>query len=135
MKRTYELALVLHPTLSDEEQYEVVEEYRKMITSGDAEIVKEESWGKRKLAFPINKLKEGRYQFLYITTDGAPPPFGEVELRLNQNEKVLRYITIRTDEDLQRSIRRGKKAVPAAEAVGLVESTTHQPAPVAAQEV
>lgn len=119
MRRTYELALVLDPSLSDDEQVTLVDDVKKLVTSNGAEIAKEESWGKRKLAYPIGKNNEGRYVFLYIVAEGAAPPFAEVEKRLNQNERVLRYLTLRTDEDLRRAVRKGKKPVPAAEAVGI----------------
>ena len=119
MKRTYELALVLDPALSDDEQVTLVDEIKAMVTSKGAEVVKEESWGKRKLAFPIGKATDGRYVFLYVIAENAPPPVAEVEMRLNQNERVMRYLWVRTDEDLRRAMRKGKRSVPAAEAVGI----------------
>ena len=119
MKRTYELALVLDPALSDEEQVTLVDEVKRMVTGKGVEVVKEESWGKRKLAYPIGKASEGRYVFLYVTAENDPPPVREVEMRLNQNERVLRYLWIRTDEDLRRAMRKGKRPVPSAEAVGI----------------
>jgi small subunit ribosomal protein S6 len=120
MRRTYELALVLDPALSDEDQVGLVDEVKRMVTSTGAEVVKEESWGKRKLAYPVGKFNEGRYVFLYVAAEGAAPPFQEVEKRLNQNERVLRYLTLRTDEDLRRALRKGKRPPAAAEAVGMV---------------
>ena len=120
MKRTYELALVLDPTLSDEEQVTLVDEVKKMATATKGvEVVKEESWGRRKLAYPIGKATEGRYVFLFVVAEGHAPPVREVEMRLNQNERVLRYLWIRTDEDLRRAMRKGKRPVAAAEAVGI----------------
>jgi small subunit ribosomal protein S6 len=119
MRRTYELALVLDPALSDEEQKVLVDEIKKLVTSKGAEISTEESWGKRKLAYPVGKFNEGRYVFLFIVAEGDAPPFAEVERRLNQNERVLRYLTLRTDEDLRRAVRKGKKPITAAENVGI----------------
>ena len=128
MLRTYELALVLDASISDEETAEMVEEYKKMVTDSGAEITKEESWGKRRLAYPINKVNEGRYVFLYIVANDVVPPFREIEFRLGQNERVLRYLTVRTDEDIKRALRKGKKPVPAAEAVGLAEPSVQEEA-------
>ena len=119
MKRTYELALVLDPSLSDEEQVALVDEVKKMVSGKGIEVVKEESWGKRKLAYPVGKVSEGRYVFLYIVAENEPPPVARVETRLNQNERVLRYLWVRTDEDLRRAMRKGKRSVPAAEVVGI----------------
>jgi len=119
MKRTYELALVLDPALSDEEQVTLVDEVKKQVSGNGVEVVKEESWGKRKLAYPIGKTTEGRYVFLYIVAESDAPPVSLVEKRLNQNERVLRYLWVRTDEDLRRAMRKGKRSVPAAEVVGI----------------
>jgi len=131
MKRTYELALVLDPSLSDEEVAAMVDEYKAMVTDSGATISREESWGKRKLAYPIMKMTEGRYVFLYIIAEDSTPPFREIEFRLGQNERVLRYLTVRTDDDLKRALTRSKVQVPAAEAVGLIV-TSAKPDPVAA---
>lgn len=111
--RTYELAIVADPRLSDEEFTALVDEYKQMITARGGELVREELWGKRKLAYPIRKLTEGRYTFLYLqmepATAGVIP---EVEMRLSQNDKVLRFLTVRTDEDLQRAANRAKPGQP-----------------------
>lgn len=96
--RTYELVIVADPRLTDEEMVAMTEDYKKMITSGGAEVTKEESWGRRKLAYPIAKLNEARYVLLGVSTDGKSP-LPEVELRLRQNDKVLRYLTVRTDRN------------------------------------
>ena len=67
-----------------------------MIESAGGEGFKEESWGKRKLAYQINKLSEGSY-VLFFVRSGDGKVFDEVEQRLRQNENVLRYLTVRTD--------------------------------------
>ena len=119
MRRTYEMALVVDPRLTDEEAVELVDLYKQMVLDSGAGITKEESWGKRKLAYPIKKLTEGYYTFLYIVADDVAVPFRDIEFRLGQNESVLRYLIVRTDEDLQRAVRKGKPFVPAAAAVGI----------------
>jgi len=96
--RTYELVMVIDPRLTDEEVVVLTEDYKRMIIAGGAEVTKEESWGKRKLAYPIHKLSEGRYVLLGVKTNGKNP-LPEVEHRLRQNDKVLRYLTVRTDLD------------------------------------
>ena len=119
MRRTYEMALVVDPRLTDEEAVEVVDLYRQMVLDSGAVVTKEESWGKRKLAYAIKNLREGYYTFLYIVADEVSVPFREIEFRLGQNESVLRYLIVRTDEDLQRAVRKGKPFVQAAAAVGI----------------
>jgi small subunit ribosomal protein S6 len=108
--RTYELGLVIDPRTSDDEAVELVENFKTMLTAGGARITKEESWGKRRLAYTIQKLNEGRYFFLYLELDeGGKNPLPEVELRLRQNDKILRYLTVRTDQDLKRAASHGGK--------------------------
>jgi len=107
--RTYELAIVADPRISDEEFVSLVDETKQLIATRGGELVREETWGKRKLAYPIQKLTEGRYTFLYLQMASEKARlFGEVELRLRQNDKVLRFITVRTDLDLARATGRLK---------------------------
>ena len=73
-----------------------------MITSAGAEVVKEESWGKRRLAYPIEKLTEGKYVLFYVDADGVNP-FPEVRQRMGQNDKVLRYLVVRTDRPVEKA--------------------------------
>ena len=133
MRRTYELALVVDPRLSEEDAVGVVDQYKQMVLTAGAGITKEESWGKRKLAYPINKLTEGYYTFLYLVADGVELPVREIEFRLRQSESVLRYMTIRTDEDLKRAVSKGRHFVPSAAAVGIGPNRPPEE-PVAAAE-
>lgn len=119
MARTYELALVVDGRVSEEENVEVVDAVKELIAVDGVTVSKEESWGKKRLAYPISNATEGYYTFLYLVAEGTVPPIREAEIRMNQSEKVLRYLTVRTDEDLQRAVRKGKKFVPSAAAVGL----------------
>ncbi len=129
--RTYELAIVADPRLSDDEFSALVEEYKQLIAQRGGEIVREESWGKRKLAYPIRKISEGRYIFLYLQMEPkAAALIPEVELRLGQNDKVLRYLTVRTDEDLKRAAGRAKPGQP----VRTIHSDPSEPAPGGAAE-
>jgi small subunit ribosomal protein S6 len=104
--RTYELVFVVDPRVSDEDVTTMINEYRQMITTGGSEITVEENWGRRKLAYPINKLNEGKYVLFGITSQDGKTSLPEVEHRMRQNDKILRYLTVRTDEDLKRAARR-----------------------------
>ena len=107
--RTYELALVADPRLSDDDVTALSTELKQLIASRGGEVLREESWGRRKLAYPIRKLTEGRYLFLFVQIEPAKSGLlKEVEMRLNQNDKILRYLTVRTDEDLKRAAGRAK---------------------------
>lgn len=127
--RTYELAIVADPRLSDEEFVALVDEFKQLIANRGGELVREESWGKRKLAYPIRKLSEGRYTFLYLQMEPrASALIPEVELRLKQNDKVLRFLTVRTDVDLQRAANRAKPGQPVRTLHADAETEPSQPA-------
>jgi small subunit ribosomal protein S6 len=104
----YELVFIADPRLTDEETVALADEYREMITAdGKTEVTKEESWGRRKLAYPIEKMNEGRYHIYYIEAP-ARNTLPEVEARMRQNEKILRHLVVRTDLDLKRAASKGK---------------------------
>ena len=94
--RKYELMFIVDPRLTDEEVVALSDEYKTMLEASGGEVFKEESWGKRKLAYTIENLNEGNYTLFYVRCESGQP-FKEVEQRLSQNEKILRYITVRTD--------------------------------------
>ena len=104
--RTYELMFVVDPRVSDEDVVTMAQDYKNMITAGGSEITSEENWGRRKLAYPIDKLNEGKYVLFYISSEGGKTALPEVEHRMRQNDRILRYLTVRTDEDLKRAARR-----------------------------
>jgi small subunit ribosomal protein S6 len=103
--RTYELMFVVDPRVPDEDVVTMTAEYRQMITAGGSEITTEEQWGRRKLAYPIDKLNEGKYVLFFISSEDGKTSLREVEHRMRQNDKILRYLTVRTDEDLKRAAR------------------------------
>lgn len=100
--RTYELMYIIDGRVTEEEAESVHETVKELVTGNGAKITKDEDMGRRKLAYPIGKQSEGRYRLLYLHSDGG---FGvdEIERRLEQSDKVLRYLTVRTDEDLKRA--------------------------------
>src|SRR3954451_17819158 len=104
--RTYELMFVVDPRVSDEDVATMTQEYRNMITAGGSTITAEENWGRRKLAYTIDKLNEGKYVLFYISSETGKTALPEVEHRMRQNERILRFLTVRTDEDLKRAARR-----------------------------
>lgn len=104
--RTYELMYIVDPRASEQEAETVHETVRKLVTDNGARITKEDDWGRRKLAYPIDKQTEGRYMLMYLHADQAFTGVQELERRLEQSDKVLRYMTVRTDEDLKRAFGR-----------------------------
>ncbi len=97
--RHYELTFIVDPRLSDEETVALSDTYKDMATHAGGEVVQVESWGKRRLAYPIEKLTEGRYVLMHVKSEDLNP-LPEVELRMRQNDKILRYLTVRTDREV-----------------------------------
>ncbi len=92
----YEIVFIADPRLSEEDVVALTDEYRGMLTASGGTVTKEESWGKKRLAYPIHKLSEG-YYVLYNVELESGNPFPEVERRLEQSDKILRYLTVRLD--------------------------------------
>lgn len=91
--RTYELVYVLPPELRDLELDNAHQEVLQVIDRNDGKIVFDNSWGVRKLAYPIDKKTEGHYTMLHIDLD--PSKVADVERLLNLSENVMRYLIIR----------------------------------------
>lgn len=100
--RSYELMFILDPRISEEEGSGLTNDFRKLVEAAGAEVIRVENWGRRKLAYEIDKQKEGRYVLFYILSETGEGLAG-IERRMKQHDKVLRYMTIRTDEELQRA--------------------------------
>ena len=109
----YELAFLVDSRLTDEEFVELSDGYKELLRSLDAEIIGEESWGNRRMAYPIQKLNEARYMFFTVET-GSKNPWPEVEQRMRQNDKILRFLTVSLDSGRLR--RRGDAPVVAEQA-------------------
>lgn len=101
--RTYELMYILDPRVSEEELMSISSDVKELLTAKGGQVLREEHWGRRKLAYEIEKLKEGKYILLYLAGDPEELNIQEVEYRMRQNDNILRYLTVRTDEDLRRA--------------------------------
>jgi small subunit ribosomal protein S6 len=101
--RLYDIVVLLTPDLSDEEAVKVSAEYRKLLTDGGAELVKDESWGRRKLAYPISRKREAYYHLFQVSAE--PGAVAEVERKLGLSDQVLRHLAVRADEELKRSVK------------------------------
>jgi len=92
----YEIVIVLTPLLSEETSKEAIAKFNKIIADGGAEIVQEDNWGLRKLAYPIQKKTTGYY---HLTEFRAPGELiKKLEIELRRDERVLRFLTIALDK-------------------------------------
>jgi len=119
-KRIYEVVFIVDPGVGDDEVMRLSETVQKIITSQGGHIVKTEMMGRRQLAYEINHKREGAYILLEIEGSGAE--IAELERRMRVNDQILRYMTIRVDEDRRRAEklkeRRARKAARKAGAGG-----------------
>ena len=92
----YETVFILTPVLSDAQMKEAVEKIKDVLTSQKAEIVNEENWGLRKLAYPINKKSTGFYQLIEFKAE--PTVVDILETQFRRDERVIRFLTFRQDK-------------------------------------
>ena len=92
----YETVFIMTPVLSEEQMKEAVDKYRKHLKSIKAEIVLDESWGLRKLAYPIQKKSTGFYHLFEYKMDGTL--LQEFELMYKRDERMLRFLTVKLDK-------------------------------------
>lgn len=92
----YETVFILTPVLSDDQMKETVEKFKGVLTQNGAEIVNEEEWGLKKLAYPIQKKSTGFYCLLEFK--GEPTLVKKLETAFRRDEKVIRFLTFRLDK-------------------------------------
>jgi small subunit ribosomal protein S6 len=95
--RLYELGLILRVDKTEDELADLVETIKGWIVNQEGKIVKEDVRGRRRLAYPIAKQRDGYYIFYEIEMPTTAP--AEIERNLNISEDVLRYLFIRCDEE------------------------------------
>lgn len=95
--KKYELALVVSAKLDDEARAAVVDRAKSYIERFGGEIGETEEWGKRKLAYEIQKEREGFYFFIHFEGEGECP--NELEKRMRIMDNVLRYLVVAKDEN------------------------------------
>ena len=92
----YELALVVNAKIEDEERAAVVEKAKEYITRFGGTITNVDEWGKKRLAYEIQKMREGFYYFIQFDANADCP--AEIEKRIRIMDNVLRFLCVRQDE-------------------------------------
>lgn len=98
MHRQYETVFIITPLLTQDQMKEVAAKYRDYLTSQGAELIHEENWGLRKLAYPINKKSTGFYHLIEFKAD--PTIIKRFELEFRRDEQILRYLTVAEDKHM-----------------------------------
>lgn len=91
----YELALVVNAKIEDDARAEAVEKVKALIERFGGVITNVDEWGKKRLAYEIQKMKEGFYYFVHFESDATVP--GEVEQRIRIMDNVLRYLCVKQE--------------------------------------
>ena len=92
----YETVFILTPVLSDVQMKEAVEKFKGILAAEGAEIINEENWGLKKLAYPIEKKSTGFYQLIEFKAE--PAVIQKLEINYRRDERVLRYLTTKLDK-------------------------------------
>ena len=92
----YELAVVLNAKIEDEERLAALEKVKGYITRFGGTIANVDEWGKKRLAYEVQKMKEAFYYFIQF--DAEPTAPAEIESRVRIMDNVVRYLCVRQDE-------------------------------------
>jgi small subunit ribosomal protein S6 len=99
--RTYEVAFIAVPTMTSEELEAFIAQMQAVVEGKNGKVVKVDNWGKKSLAYRIKRFRDGYYVILTLLADGAI--IAEVERRFRVADHVIRFLSVRVDEDLKRS--------------------------------
>lgn len=110
--RTYEVVFIIDPDTGEEDSTRLVDNLQKIVTDQGGTITKNESMGRRTLAYKIGRKFDGNFMLFEI--EGTGREIAELERRMRVNDQVMRYLTVRVDEDRRRADkfrdRRARKA-------------------------
>lgn len=99
--RQYEVLFIVDPLADDDEVAKITDTFKQIITDQGGSITKAETLGRRQLAYEILRKKEGT--FVDIELEGSGKEIAELERRMRVNDRILRYLTVRLDEERQRA--------------------------------
>lgn len=104
--RTYEVLFILSPQVPEEEATTLSTEFKRIAEGTGAKLTHEEAWGRRRLAYPIQKFNEGNYQLLVFETEAG---LNELDRRMKNSDRILRHMIVRTDLDHKRAEKLAKR--------------------------
>ena len=91
----YELCFVVSAKIEDEERVQVIEKVKALVERFGGQISDIDEWGKKRLAYEIQKMREGYYYFIHFEADATAP--AEIEARLRIMDNVLRFLCVRQE--------------------------------------
>jgi small subunit ribosomal protein S6 len=96
MLNQYEVVFIMTPVLSEEQMMDTVTKFKKILTDNGSEIVFENNWGLRKLAYPIQKKTTGFYYLVEFKGEGEI--INRLETEFKRDERVMRFLTVKLDK-------------------------------------
>lgn len=134
MNRTYELMFIVRPDMPEEEQDKLISTLESAVTSSGGAMKKVERMGKRRLAYTVRRFFEGIY--ILLTVEGSGGLVHELERRLRVTEQVIKFLTVRVDEEQKRldkikKIRESRRKASTAAAPAAAEAPAEAPAATA----
>jgi small subunit ribosomal protein S6 len=100
MNRTYELMFIVRPDMAEEDQDKLISTLETAVTSSGGVLKSVEKMGKRRLAYVVRRFHDGLY--ILLTIEGGGGLIHEVERRLRVTEQVIKFLTVRIDEEQKR---------------------------------
>jgi small subunit ribosomal protein S6 len=100
MNRTYELMFIVRPDMAEEDQDKLISTLESAVSSSGGNVKNVEKMGKRRLAYTVRRFHEGIY--ILLTIEGGGALIHELERRLRVSEPVIKFLTVRTDEEEKR---------------------------------
>jgi small subunit ribosomal protein S6 len=105
--RTYEVLFILSSQTAEEATQTLIGDFKQVAETGGAKLVSEEAWGRRRLAYPINKANEGVYHL--FTFEAEAESLSELDRKMKNSDVVMRHLISRTDEGLKRAAKLAAK--------------------------
>ena len=100
MNRTYEIMFIVRPDVEEADLDKLIEGFSANVTNGGGEVKSVEKMGRRRLAYTVRKFNDGFYVLLNVAAAGSL--ISEIERRLRVSEQVIKFITVRMDEEEKR---------------------------------
>jgi len=94
--RRYETIFIASPTLTDEQVEELVKQFEGIVAEQGGELLRTDRWGRKKLAYEVQKFSEGYYTLFEM--NAGPTLIAELERRFRNNDAVIKYLSVRMDE-------------------------------------
>ena len=104
--RTYEVLFILSPQVTEEESTTLINDFKGIAANIGATLKSEDAWGRRRLAYPIQKFNEGIYHLFVLESATS---LSELDRRMKNVDRVLRHVIVRTDLEQKRADKLAKR--------------------------